>query len=107
MSAKKTTAKGKSVWLPSSMWWVFWVFLLVSVSVTGFLVLNQVRDYQRLDVQLEQLRVQQEELLSEFTRLQIERGSEASLERVVNVATSDMGMKFPTEVVTVKTDGEE
>lgn len=89
------------------MWWVFWVFLLTSLSVTGFLVLNQVRDYQQINVQLEQLRVQQEELLSEFTRLQIERGSEASLERVVNVATSDMGMKFPTEVVIVEAGSEQ
>lgn len=49
-----------------------------------------------------ELRAQQEELLSEHTRLQIERGSENSFDRVVQVAREDMGMKFPENVVTVE-----
>ena len=72
-----------------------------AILVTGFLVLNQVRDYQHIHGQLEELRVQQEELLSEFTRLQIERGSQASFERVVDVATEEMNMEFPATAVTV------
>ena len=77
------------------------MFLLAAVLITGLLILQQVEVHQRSYHRLVELRVQQDEALSEFTRLQIERGSEVSFERVVNVSTSDMGMKFPEKVVIV------
>ena len=84
------------------MWWFLWVFLVVAVLATGFQTLEQVRSWHVKYNQVLELRAQQEELLSEHTRLQIERGSENSFDRVVNVAREDMGMKFPENVVTVE-----
>lgn len=86
------------------MWWIFWLFIVVAVLVTGFLTLEQVRTWQVKYNQVLELRAQQEELLSEHTRLQIERGSENSFDRVVQVAREDMGMKFPESVVTVEAE---
>lgn len=81
---------------------MFWLFIVVAVLVTGFLTLEQVRKWQVKYNQVLELRAQQEELLSEHTRLQIERGSGNSFDRVVQVARDDMGMKFPEDVVTVE-----
>lgn len=78
------------------------MFLVVAVLATGFQTLEQVRSWHVKYNQVLELRAQQEELLSEHTRLQIERGSENSFDRVVNVAREDMGMKFPENVVTVE-----
>lgn len=89
------------------MWWFLWVFLVVAVLATGFQTLEQVRSWHVKYNQVLELRAQQEELLSEHTRLQIERGSENSFDRVVNVAREDMGMKFPENVVTVEVGGSE
>lgn len=86
------------------MWWIFWLFIVGAVLVTGFLTLEQVRTWQVKYNQVLELRAQQEELLSEHTRLQIERGSENSFDRVVQVAREDMGMKFPESVVTVEAE---
>lgn len=102
MFASKATKVHVPRWTPSPIWWVFWLFIVVSVLVTGFLTLEQVRTWHVKYNQVLELRAQQEELLSEHTRLQIERGSENSFDRVVEVARQDMGMDFPANVVTVE-----
>ena len=81
---------------------MFVVLLVCGVVVTGLLILDQVRERQRIYNQILELRAQQEQLLAELTRLQIEQGSESSLDRVVEVARADMEMKFPDEVVRVE-----
>ena len=48
------------------------------------------------------LRVQQDDTLSELARLQVELGSEASYERVVDVANSDLSMEFPKVIIPTK-----
>ena len=107
MFGNAKTAAPKSRPTTSPTWWIVWFLLLTTVLVTGLLVLDQVRERQRIYNQILQLRVQQDKALSEFSRLQIERGSEISYERVVTIATSDMGMKFPDQIVTVEQQEEE
>lgn len=83
------------------------MFLVVAVLATGLQTLEQVRTWHVKYNTVLELRAQQEELLSEHTRLQIERGSENSFDRVVDVAREEMGMKFPENVVTVEVGGSE
>ena len=103
VSRKKKTGESRSVTLVS-LWWIFWVFTLCGVLVTGLLVVRQVQERQQIYHRILELRTEQDEALSEFTRLQIERGSESSYERVVNVASSELAMKFPNKVITVDPD---
>lgn len=66
----------------------------------GFLIIYQIEERLNLYDQILGLRVQQDDALEELKSLQIERGSERSYERVVDIATSELQMTFPDKVVT-------
>jgi len=83
-------------------WWIAWVFLFCSILVTGLLVVEQSNQRRALYQYMLDLRVQQDDTLSELARLQVELGSEASYERVVDVANSDLAMEFPKVIIPTK-----
>ena len=65
----------------------------------GFLIIFQIDERLNLYDQILELRVQQDDALEELKSLQIERGSERSYERVVDIATQELLMEFPDRVV--------
>ena len=88
-------------------WWIAWGFLFASILVTGLLVVEQSNKRRQAYLYMLELREQQDDMLSEFARLQVELGSEASYERVVEVANSDLSMEFPTIIIPTKTEATE
>ena len=65
----------------------------------GLLIIYQIDERLNLYDQILELRVQQETALEELKSLQVERGSERSYERVVDIATNELLMEFPSKVV--------
>ncbi len=83
------------------------MLLTASIVTTGVLIVQQVHERYRLYDQVLELRLQQDDALSELSKLQIERGSERSYDRVVEVATSELTMTFPKELVSPTRESEE
>ncbi|MDE0093868.1 MAG: cell division protein FtsL [Gammaproteobacteria bacterium] len=100
--SNKFTSKQKLDRARVRFWWIAWVFLFGSILVTGLLVVEQSNQRRALYQYMLDLRVQQDDTLSELARLQVELGSEASYERVVDVANSDLAMEFPKVIIPTK-----
>lgn len=83
---------------PTWFWWAAWVCVLGGIIVMGFLIIYQIDERLSLYDQILELRVQQDDALEELESLKIERGSERSYERVVDVAESELHMQFPDKV---------
>lgn len=73
----------------------------------GFLIIYQIDERLSLYDQILELRVQQDDALEELKSLQVERGSERSYERVVDLATNELQMEFPRRVEVTSAETEE
>lgn len=73
----------------------------------GILIIYQIDERLSLYDQILELRVQHDDALEELKSLQVERGSERSYERVVDIATNELQMEFPTKVEVASLENEE
>lgn len=73
--------------------------VLGGIIVMGFLIIYQIDERLNLYDQILELRVQHDDALEELNKLLVERGSERSYERVVDIATKELLMEFPDRVV--------
>lgn len=99
MSAKSVAQSTKKNQAPVWFWWAAWICVLSGIIVMGFLIIYQIDERLNLYDQILELRVQQDDALEELKSLQVERGSERSYERVVDIATTELQMEFPDKVV--------
>ena len=98
MSASSAVQEDKKHQTPPWFWWAAWICVLSGIIVMGFLIIYQIDERLSLYDQILELRVQQDDALEELKSLQVERGSERSYERVVDIATNELRMEFPKKV---------
>ncbi|MXZ55719.1 MAG: hypothetical protein F4227_05190 [Gammaproteobacteria bacterium] len=98
MSNSSTVQAEKKQQAPPWFWWASWVCVLGGIIVMGFLIIYQIDERLSLYNQILELRVQQDDALEELESLKIERGSERSYERVVDIAVNELHMQFPDKV---------
>ncbi|MYD45431.1 MAG: hypothetical protein F4W92_03685 [Gammaproteobacteria bacterium] len=98
MSSSLTAQAEKKLQAPPWFWWAAWVCVLSGIIVMGFLIIYQIDERLSLYDQILELRVQQDDALEELESLKIERGSERSYERVVDIAVNELQMQFPNKV---------
>lgn len=107
MSNSSATQADKKRQTPTWFWWAAWVCALSGIIVMGFLIVYQIDERLSLYDQILELRVQQDDALEELKSLQVERGSERSYERVVDIATNELQMEFPQKVEVSSLENEE
>lgn len=107
MSNRSTTQPEKKRQAPTWFWWGAWVCVLSGIIVMGFLIIYQIDERLSLYDQILELRVQHDDALEELKSLQVERGSERSYERVVDIATNELQMEFPSKVEVANLENEE
>ena len=107
MSNNSAAQADKKRQAPSWFWWAAWVCVLSGIIVMGFLIIYQIDERLSLYDQILELRVQQDDALEELKSLQVERGSERSYERVVDLATNELQMEFPRRVEVTSAETEE
>ncbi|MXZ44110.1 MAG: hypothetical protein F4Z01_03915 [Gammaproteobacteria bacterium] len=107
MSNSSTTTPEKKRQAPTWFWWAAWVCVLSGIIVMGILIIYQIDERLSLYDQILELRVQHDDALEELKSLQVERGSERSYERVVDIATNELQMEFPTKVEVASLENEE
>ena len=93
--AKRDAADQRGVAQP--IWFVCGLFALIALLVSGFLTVTQADDRHSLYTQLQELREKQEQTLAEYSRLQIERGSLLSYDKVEEVARATKELEYPEE----------
>jgi len=98
VSNSSTVRAEKKHQAPAWFWWAAWVCVLGGIIVMGFLIIYQIDERLSLYDQILELRVQQDDALEDLERLKIERGSERSYERVVDIAVNELYMQFPDKV---------
>lgn len=74
------------------------VTLLLGATASGIQVVYQTHEVRRLHVELQSVQRAQDELLSEYTRLLLERGTLASYQNVERLAVQELSMTFPESV---------
>lgn len=94
--AKRDAADQSSFAQP--IWFVCGLFALIALLVSGFLTVTQADDRHALYTKLQELRAQQEQSLAEYSRLQIEKGSLLSYEKVEEAARTNKALDFPAEL---------
>jgi cell division protein FtsL len=72
-------------------------FLLVAIVATGVTKLTTVHESRRLFQEFEELKREQDRLLDDWSRWQIEQGRLASHARVDMIAREDLGLVEPDE----------
>jgi cell division protein FtsL len=78
------------------------VTLLLGTAASGIQVVYQTQEVRRLHVELQSVQRAQDELLSEYTRLLLERGTLASYQNVERLAVQELSMMFPESVERVE-----
>lgn len=78
------------------------VTLLLGTAASGIQVVYQTHEVRRLQVELQSIQRAQDELLSEYTRLLLERGTLASYQNVERLAVQELSMTFPESVERVE-----
>ena len=78
------------------------VTLLLATAASGIQVVYQTQEVRRLHVELQSVQRAQDELLSEYTRLLLERGTLASYQNVERLAVQELSMMFPESVERVE-----
>ena len=78
------------------------VALLLGAAASGIQVVYQTHEVRRLHVELQAVQRAQDELLSEYTRLLLERGTLASYQNVERLAVQELSMTFPESVERVE-----
>ena len=78
------------------------VTLLLGTAASGIQVVYQTQEVRRLHVELQSVQREQDELLSEYTRLLLERGTLASYQNVERLAVQELSMMFPESVERVE-----
>lgn len=78
------------------------VTLLLGAAASGIQVVYQTHEVRRLHVELQSVQRAQDELLSEYTRLLLERGTLASYQNVERLAVQELSMMFPDSVERVE-----
>jgi cell division protein FtsL len=74
------------------------VVLFLGAAASGVQVVYQAHEVRRLHVELQSVQKAQDELLSEYTRLLLERGTLASYQNVERLAVQELSMRFPDAV---------
>lgn len=80
------------------IWFICGLFALVALLLSGLLTVSQADERHDLYTRLQELRAEQEQSLGEYSRLQIERGSLLSYEKVEDAASTQKALAFPTEL---------
>ena len=71
------------------------VVLILAAVASAIAVIYERYDHRHLFVQLSRLERERDELNIEFGRLQLEQATWAETSRIEQVATGQLGMKFP------------
>lgn len=75
--------------------------LIVANVISALIVVYARHEHRQLFVQLRKLEQQRDELNQEFTRMQLEQATWAESNRIDQVASERLGMRFPGVAETV------
>ena len=80
--------------------WQLFVLLVITASLisSGLALVHAAQSMRSLHSELDQLQTRQHSLMTEYSRLLLERSSFASLQTVETVATQELRMQFPQTI---------
>jgi cell division protein FtsL len=81
-------------WLPVTSLLV----VLAAAVVSGVQVARQAHDVRELHAALQDVQHRQDELMSEYTRLLLERSALSAYQNIERVAVTELAMTFPEQV---------
>ncbi len=79
-----------------------WLLGLVLVVISGIQVAFSTHEVRQMHVALQAVQLQQDEALSEYSRLQLELATVAAYQNVERTAEEKLDMAFPTDVQRVE-----
>lgn len=95
----KTKAQAQKMSVSSSpRWWAVFALMLVAIGYSGLQVVDAAAQTRLLYQRLGDIQREQDRLLEQSSRLSIERSTISSLQKVEEIAQTELGMEFPTQV---------